>query len=301
MKYTIPAILITFLVSCGKDRTSTGKQPNEDLIPQFSVSTTRFQQSSKLLTKEISSSSDNPLLKRLRLFTYDNSRRCTQIRIGTIDSSSTNPVFNLTQTLSFNYNAASTLLPSSVSSVRTALPNLVTTFYYQYNGQDRKITDSVRVKNQAGEPADRTIHYVYDNDRVFVTPVLSGFPMENNSLDTLSLLSGGNIERLVSRVIHSTGDQVVSYTFTYDKNISPYNKLNIANSLYFEHSALGLGYNVPLETHYLGVTTNNMTSWTSGAYTVNFKYLYDKDGYPVRKEMYLPGDVDPEQVTLFEY
>ena len=161
--------------------------------------------------------------------------------------------------------------------------------------------DSVRVKNQAGDPADRVIHYEYDKDRVIATPVLTGFPMENNSLDTLSLLAGGNIERLVSRTIHSTGDQIATYIFTYDNYISPYNNLNIANSLYFESSSLGLGYNVPLETHYMGVTTNNMTSWTSGTYTVSFKYLYDKNSYPVRKEMYLPGEVNPEQVTLFEY
>ena len=193
-------------------------------------------------------------------------------------------------------------MPSSFASVKTVFPNLVTKFYYKYSSLGRKISDSVRVKNQAGDPADRVIHYVYDdNDKVYATPVLTGFSMENNSLDTLSLLTRGNIEKLVSRMIRATGDQIVTYTFTYDQFVSPYNKLNIANSLYFESAALGIGYNVPLETHYMGVTTNNMTSWTTGSYTVTFKYLYTPDQYPVRKEMFLPGDIIPYQVVLFEY
>jgi hypothetical protein len=227
--------------------------------------------------------------------------RCTEIKIGTIDSNISNPVFNLTQTLSFSYDASSSLVPSSFSSVKTVFPNLVTKFYYKFNEQGRKVMDSVRVKNQAGDPADRVVNYVYDIDRVYATPVLTGFPMENNSLDTLSLLKGGNIEKLVSRIIRSTGDQIVTYTFTYDQFISPYNKMNIANSLYFESAALGIRYNLPLETNYMGVTTKNMTSWTTGNYTVIFKYLYDQDRYPVRKEMFLPGDVIPSYVVSFEY
>lgn len=223
-----------------------------------------------------------------------------EIKLGTIDSSISNPVFTLKQTLTFNYDGAS-LLPASLSSVKTVFPNLVTIFYYSYNSQGRKTRDSVRVKNMAGDPADRVINYVYENDRVFTTPVLTGFPMENNSLDTLSMLSGGNIEKLVSRMIKTTGDQIATYTFTYDHHVSPYNKLNIANSLYFEHSSLGLGYNVPLETHYMGVTTNNMASWSAGNYTVTYTYQYDMDQYPVRKEMFLPGNITPWQVTLFEY
>ena len=93
----------------------------------------------------------------------------------------------------------------------------------------------------------------------------------------------------------------MTYTFTYDQFINLYNKLNIANSLYFESAALGIGYNVPPETHYMGVTTNNMTSWTTGNYTVIFKYLYNLDGYPVRKEMFLPGDINPTYVVPIEY
>ena len=94
---------------------------------------------------------------------------------------------------------------------------------------------------------------------------------------------------------------MVQYTFTYDQSINPYNKLNIANSLYFESASLGIGYNVPLETHYLGVTTNNMTTWADGSYIVSFTYLYDQANYPVRKEMFLPSNPNPYQVILFEY
>ena len=290
-----------FILSCNKEISPPEPEPGTDPIPQFSVSAETFEVSSKFLKREISYTKNNPLLKNVRLFIYDNAMRCTEIKIGTIDSSSANPVFNLTQTLTLKYDSPSTLVPAHFYSVKTIFPTLITTFYYQYNSQGRKIMDSVRVKNQAGDPADRVIHYVYDNDRVYATPVFNGFSLENNSLDTLSLLKGGNIGKLVSRMIRSTGDQIVTYTFTYDQFISPYNRLNIANSLYFESAALGIGYNVPLETHYMGVTTNNMTSWTTGTYTVTFKYLYDQDRYPVRKEMYLPGDLNPYQVVYFEY
>lgn len=236
----------------------------------------------------------------MRLFSYDKSKRCTTIQLGSIDSSVASPVFTLRQTLTFNYDGAA-IVPSSFSSVRTVFPNLVTTFYYTYNSLGRKIKDSVRVKNQAGEPADRVIHYQYETDKVSATPVLTGFPMENNSYDTLSLLSGGNIEKLVSRFVRASGDQIITYEFTYDQRVSPYNKLNIANSLYFESSSLGIGYNVPLETHYMGVTTNNMTSWTSGTYTVRFNYVYDQQNYPVKKETITPGNALPSQTTYFEY
>jgi len=288
-------------LSCNKETNESTPDPTADPIPQFSVSAKTFETSSKFLRKEISYNRTNPLLKNVRLFSYDNAMRCTEIKIGTIDSSSSNPVFNLTQTLTLKYDGPNTLLPTLFYSVKTIFPTLTTTYYYQYNNQGRKIMDSVRVKNQAGDPADRVIHYVYDNDRVYATPVFNGFSLENNSLDTLLLLKAGNIEKLVSRVIRSSGDQIVTYTFTYDQFVSPYNKLNIANSLYFESAALGIGYNVPLETHYMGVTMNNMTSWTTGTYTVTFKYLYDQDRYPVRKEMFLPGDTNAFQVVSFEY
>ena len=302
MKYSfIPALLFIIMLSCNKEITAPEPQPTIDPMPQFAVSAKTVEVSSKLLKREISYTKNNPFLKNVRMFTYDNAKRCTEIKIGTIDSSITNPVFVLKQTLTFTYDG-SALLPSSFSSVKTVFPNLVTTFYYKYNSQGRKIYDSVRVKNQNGDPADRVIHYVYDNEKVYATPVMTGFSMEGTSLDTLSLLTRGNIEKLVSRIIMATGDRIITYAFTYDQFISPYNKLNIANSLYFESASLGIGYNVALETHYMGVTTNNMTSWTTGNYTVNFKYLYIQNKYPIRKEMFLPDDlVNPYQVTLFEY
>lgn len=299
MKNILTLSLITIIsFSCTKG--DIPKEPEAELYKQFAVSETEFEQSFKFLKREISYYATNPFLKHIRIFSYDATNRCTQIKIGTIDSSITNPNFKLTQTITFNYEG-SAVLPYSLSNVRTVFPNLITQFYFKYNNQGMKIMDSVRVINQLGEPADRTVKYEYVNESVYSTPVMNGFPMTNNSYDTLELLSGGNIERLVSKHIRSTGDELVTYQFTYDDGVSPYNKLNIANSLYFENSAIGLGYNVPLETHYMGVTTNNMTSWMTGSYKVNFNYQYDMDKYPLRKEMIRPGDTSPYQVVLFEY
>lgn len=296
----IPVLLTIIISSCSKEKSVQDGGEVIDPIPQFSMTASKFQNSDRFLKREIISYINNPELKHVRIFNYGNSKRCTEIKLGTIDSSVLNPVFTLKQTLTFHYEGSS-VLPSSFSSVRTVFPNLTTTFYYKYDDQGKKVKDSVRVKNMAGDPADRVINYVYAKDKVYTTPKLTGFPMENNSLDTLSILSGGNIEKLVSRMIKATGDQITTYSFTYDQAISPYNKLNIANSLYFEHSSLGIGYNVPLETHYMGVTTNNMSSWSSGNYKVEFNYVYDQYNYPVRKEMILPGDTQPFMVVFFEY
>ena len=303
MKYVIGLILVLmFLVSCTKQNgIQQQQQPSVEEFQQFAVTTVKFAKVAKFIKREVSYFSNKPLLKNVKMFRYDGNNRCIEIKIGSIDSSSPNPAFNLSQTLSFTYDNNTTLLPSSFSSVRTVFPNLVTVFYYKYNNSGLKITDSVRVKNQAGEPADRTVHYVYDKDRVYATPVLTGFSMDNIPLDTLDLLKAGNIEKLTSKMKNATGVTVTNYTFSYDKHVNPYNKLNIANSLYFESSALGLGYNVPLETHYMGVTSNNMVSWTTGSYTVVMKYLYDADNYPVKKELIMPGVADPYQVSIFEY
>lgn len=305
MKLTICLLCLVILLfsSCTKKENKKEELPVVPLAAshnQFAVTEAKFAQNVKFLKREVSYITSTPLLKNVRLFSYDGSNRCTGIRIGTIDSSGANPLFNLKQTLTLNYNGSS-IWPSSFSSVKTVFPNLVTVFYYRYNSQGLKTQDSVMVKNTVGDPAYRTVNYVYDKDQVYTTPVLSGFPMENIPFDTLSILETGNIGRLVSRIKMSAGDQLVTYAFIYDQSINPYNKLNIANSLYFENSTLGIGYNVPLETHYMGVTINNITSWTSGSYTASFRYVYDGDKYPLKKEMILPGNANSYQVTVFEY
>jgi hypothetical protein len=292
-------IAVIICASCTQDISKDEKEPVIS-YQQFAVTSEKFIQSTKFLKREVSFLTGSPQRKNIRIFSYNGTNRCTEIKIGTIDSSLSNPVFTLAQTLTFKYGGAS-LLPELVYSVRTVFPNLVTAFYFKYNSSGLKVTDSVRVKNSAGEPADKTIKYVYEGGNVYSTPVLTGFPIENHTFDTLTLLENGNMEKLVSRIKKSAGDQIITYKFTYDQSISPYNKLNIANSLYFENPSIGIGYNVPKETHYLGVTTNNLTSWSSGSYTVTIRYVYDADNYPVRKEIFLPGNANPYQIILYEY
>lgn len=295
------SLITMFLLSCTKEASTENEKINEqETFKQFAVTKDKFEISSRFLKREVFYLSNNPLLKQVRMFSYDVINRCTEIRLGTIDSSASNPQFQLTQTLTFTYDDNS-LLPASVASVRSVFPDLVTNFYYMYNNLGLKIMDSVRVKNLAGEPADRKIHYEYVKNKVYTTPMLTGFPMDYTPTDTLDLLYGGNIGRLASRRKHPDGDRIIVYTFTYDNKISPYSKMNLANSLYFVNSAIGLGYNVPLETHYMGVTANNMTSWTTGSYTVRFNYAYDNYGYPVQKEMFFPGDSLPYWTINFEY
>jgi hypothetical protein len=270
MKNSILSYILIFLfASCDKKESTNTSPPQappttNNTFTQFAVTEEKFEQSAKLLKREVSYVAPRPSMKYVRIFSYDANNRCQKILIGTIDSSLNNPQFILTQTISFNYDGAR-LVPASLSSVRTVFPNLVTTFYYKYNSVGLKVMDSARVKNVAGEPADRIVRYVYEGFRVYTTPEFKGFPIDHNPFDTLELLKAGNMERLVSKTISSGIERIGTYKFTYDQFINPYNKLNIANSLYFENAAIGLGYNVPKETHYLGVTINNLTSWSSGS------------------------------------
>ena len=247
--------LIFLFASCDKKESADTTTPPVPPAPptisghfnQFAVTEAKFEQSNKILKREAAFLSNKPAMKYVRMFSYDANNRCQQIQLGTIDSSLNNPQFTLIQTISFKYDGAS-ILPASLSSVKTVFPNLVTTFYYKYNSGGLKIMDSVRVKNQAGEPADRTVRYVYEGFRAYTTPVFTGFSTDNNPFDTLDLLKAGNIERVISKSTSAGLERIVIYNFAYDQSINPYNKLNIANSLYFENAGIGLGYNVPLNT-----------------------------------------------------
>ncbi len=290
------------LGSCTKrEHTETVTPLVDDVkFEQFAVSTATFQRKTKFINREVYFYSRQPALKYIRTFSYGPDNRCEKIVLGTIDSSVSNPKFVLTRTITFNYNGAS-LLPASLSSVRTIHPNLVTNFYYKYDNHGRKVQDSVAVKNTAGEPASKAIQYEYHNGRVYSTPTVRGFPIDNHSFDTLDLLKGGNIERQLTKMFDAGAERRFTKTYTYDQSVNPYNRLNISNSLYFENAALGLGYSVSLENNYLGVTMNNTASINFGNHLIKFKYVYDQDNYPVKKEIVLPGDIDGYHVTYLEY
>ncbi|MEJ7914414.1 MAG: hypothetical protein WKF70_14760 [Chitinophagaceae bacterium] len=264
------------------------------------MSAETFQRKTKFIKREVYFYSREPKLKYVRIFSYGLDNRCMKILLGTIDSSVSDPKFTPTRTITFNYDGAS-LLPASLSSVRTIHPNLTTNFYFKYDNHGRKVLDSVHVKNTAGESAYKTIRYEYHKGRVHSTPVLNGFPIDHHPFDTLELLQAGNIEKQVTRLFNGGTSRTFTRRFTYDQSINPYNRLNISNSLYFENQSLGLGYSVSLETTYLGVTTNNTSSINSDGHVIRFRYVYDQDNYPVKKEIILPGEVDGYHVTYLEY
>ena len=254
----------------------------------------------QLLTREVSFNSTNPNLKRIREFNYDEQNRCTKIVIGSIDSSRPIPVFNVSRTLTLSYDGASSL-PYKVAEVRTVFPNLVTNYYYKYDGTGTKIQDSVMVRNQAGEPASKVVNYEYEKGLIVTTPVLTGFPIFFNSTDSL-FTDNENIVKKVSKTPTPTGDRFLTFTFEYDNKINPYAALNIYNSMYFTNSSLGIGYNVPTETHYMGLNRNNITAFSLDGFKTVVKYQYDKFKYPVKSESF--AEVDPSSfrtTTYFAY
>jgi len=253
----------------------------------------------QLLTREVSFTSNNPDLKRVREFSYDDQDRCTQVIVGTIDSSKPAPVLTVSRVLTFFYDGAS-LLPYKAATVRTVFPNLVTDYFYKYDEKGIKVQDSVRVLNQANEPADRVVNYQYGKDLIVATPELTGFPIFFNPFDSL-FTDNANIIKKVSTTPTPNGDQVLTFTFEYDKKINPYAAINIYNSLYFTNPALGIGYNVPTESHYIGFNRNNITAFSLEGFKTVVVYEYDKFKYPVKSETFAEEDPSFKTTTYFTY
>ena len=72
--------------------------------------------------------------------------------------------------------------------------------------------------------------------------------------------------------------------------------------MYFTNSSLGIGYNVPTETHYMGLNRNNITAFSLDGFKTVVKYQYDKFKYPVKSESF--AEVDPSSfrtTTYFAY
>jgi len=256
----------------------------------------------QLLTREVSFNSLNPTLKQVREYLFDEENRCTKVLIGTIDSSgNVIPVFKVSRTLTFVYEGMAAL-PAKVQSVRTVFPNNITEFFYEYDSKGNKIKDSVRVTNQFGQPADRVVHYQYiKKDSVYTVPEFVNFPLTNNSFDTLYYFNH-NIQKFRKHTITSTGFNVNEYSFEYDNNINPYSALNVFNSLNLTNPALGIGFNIQVQTNYIGLNRNNITSYmVAGApFRFEINYLYDTYKYPVWSEAYPEGSPN-KFITYYTY
>lgn len=270
---------------------------NSQVVPFVPGTIGRLQ----LLTREVSFNSLNPSLKQVREYLFDEQNRCTKVLIGTIDSSgNVVPVFNVSRTLTFVYEGMATL-PVKVQSVRTVFPNTITEFFYTYDSKGNKIKDSVRVLFQ-GLPSDRVVHYQYiKKDSVYAVPEFVNFPLTNNSFDTL-YYSNHNIQKFRKYTITATGFNVNEYLFEYDNNINPYSALNVFNSLNLTNPALGIGFNIQVQTNYSGLNRNNVTAFTVAGAPFRFviNYLYDNYKYPVWSEAYPEGSPN-KFITYYTY
>lgn len=255
----------------------------------------------QLLTREVSFVTNNPNLKRIREFSYDEENRCTKIVLGTIDSSgNVLPEFIVSRTLTLYYNDGSSL-PYKVASVRSVFPNLVIDFYYKYDDKGAKIQDSVRVRNQFGQPADRVIRYEYEKGLITATPELTNFSILNNTFDSL-YINNANIVKKVSRMPTTNGDLIRTFAFEYDDKINPYSAINIYNSLYFTNPSINIGFNVPTETHYVGFNRNNISTFiTQGVFKTFCFYEYDKFKYPLKSESFPESNPLIRTITYFTY
>jgi hypothetical protein len=299
--FSLISVASLFLFSCSKDKLTSQGEVSEEYSTGFNIPSNGPVGRLQLLTREVSFTSNSPSLKQVREFLYDTDNRCTQIKIGTIDSSgNVPPVFNISRVFTFIYEGNNPL-PEKVQSARTVFPNLVTEFFYEYDEDGNKINDSVRVLNQAGQPADRNVRYKYiGKDSIISTPEFVNFPIFNNPFDTL-VIDKSNLIRLIRRTLLITGSRLNTYDFEYDNNVNPYNALNIYNSFYLANPAIGIANNVFVQGQYAGISQNNIIAYTQDIITeFVIDYTYDKFKYPVKSEFYLSGSTF-KTTTYFSY
>lgn len=297
MKFPIVILFAITGLHCGKSKLTENPLPGE---PLSKVNAPEITGKVQLLTREVSFTSGNPNLKRIREFSYDEQNRCTKVLLGSIDSSKQVPVFNVTRTITLFYNEGSSL-PYKLASVRSVFPHLVTDFYCKYDEKGVKILDSVRVLNQSNVPGDRIVRYEYQKGLILTSPEFTNFPIFFNSFDSL-FTDNANIVRKVTRMPTPTGDQIFTLDCEYDNNINPYAAINIYNSLYFANPGTGIGYNVSSETHYLGFNRNNMSAFTAqGLFRTVVNYEYDKFKYPVKSVAFQESSPSFKTTTYFTY
>ncbi len=254
----------------------------------------------QLLTREVAFSSATPFRKKVLEFIYDEQNRCTSIFHSVIDSSLEVPLPVLSRTYTFFYTGNSTL-PYKTTQVHQELPELVFSYYHTYDKNGLKIKDSISQLNFAGERGWTVIRYDYYKSHITSVPFRAAFSDYLSSYDTI-FFDKSNITKIFTSMPLEASIVRRSVELKYDNNVNPYSVINLYNSLYFTNSTLGIGFNILSETHYMGLSQNNVTETLTGigAKTLVI-YEYDNLRYPV-KSIWSGGlDFRDKRTTYYTY
>jgi hypothetical protein len=236
-------------------------------------------------------------LYNVQNFYYDQSKRCTKIETGLIDSNSAVPVFTVNTRYSFYYNGADKNPVSVDRRVPTAVPSIPRSFYFFYDQHGKKIKDSSRLSTFT----EKVIDINRNSNTIITTPDFTNLSLDNSYFDTLTIRNS-NIEIIRTRIFRETGKHEYQLTESgFDQGINPFNKLNINESFFFSNSSIGYSFLGPGLTRYIGFSRNNCTGYSiNGIAETSIQYSYDTQQYPVIAVATYKG-TNYKQVAYFEY
>lgn len=225
----------------------------------------------KYLSKFIQYETAFPGKASLLLFEYDARKRCTKLTEQFVDTVGGVAQVTDESNYYFHYNGADTK-PFKVTD-QPAGGDM--TWYFKYDAQGRKISDSVTDASGYVE----VVHYTYGTNNIFAEFHIDIFGISMSYKDTAEF-TGENITRHTSAEYHG-GNLISLYEekYTFDDKPNPFNQLNIAStffaSAYVEFGTfLGLNKN-----NFLTVSQKNLVS-PPDVWNGIYKYRYDADGYP---------------------
>ncbi|HYF30506.1 MAG TPA: hypothetical protein VD993_05270 [Chitinophagaceae bacterium] len=227
-------------------------------------------------------------------FEYDAQQRVTRLRQLSTDSSGGSVDVIEDNDYYFHYIGADNK-PFKVTLTPTATN---WTWYFKYDGQGRKIQDSIV---DLSWPDTDVANYTYNGNQIIATFLDAG-TWNNLYRDTI-FYDGTNISKQV--LMREENNFLLMWwedQFTYDNNPNPLYQLNIGSMFFFTIHPAGI------ET-YLGLNKNNVTVLrekdfedpTSGTYTEPSTFTYDADGYPVLRIAPNPFDPAERNVIRYEY
>jgi hypothetical protein len=237
----------------------------------------REQNSKKYLSKIVDYVFQSPGKAVVLLLDYDAQKRCTKIRQQLIDTVGGVAQIKTEVTYNFFYNGNDEK-PTHVSYNPAAGNTII---YYQYDAQGRLLKDSAI----DSKGYTRVTAFTYVPGKIYAYGYYSTPANQPTYKDTAEF-SGDNVSRHSWAHHHPNGALALHWEdkFTFDDKPNPFYQLNIGSSfLAGPRRELGafIGLN---KNNYVSNYQDDLVNWSPYDFTVQYRYKYDTDGYPVFAE-----------------